>query len=171
MGNLKLLRADDWRFRGEQDWIVRSMTGKVREMDRREWELAGDKPFFLTLARTVEAWPTQTWAVVDGRHGHCLAMWGVEPTLDEFGYLPAVAIWGNAWMVATPEAVKRAHSMHRFFKQGIADMHALYPTLLATSYAKNTVHHDWMLRMGFMLRVPMVINGHDYLQFIRRVDA
>lgn len=139
------------------------MIDNVREMDRAEWELAGDHPFGTVLKYTIGQYPKQTWAVVDGRHGHCLAMWGCEPCM--------MPIWGNAWMVATDEAVKRVHSLHRFFKQGIADMHALYPTLLATSYANNALHHAWMMRMGFMLRCPMVINHSDYLQFIRRVDA
>lgn len=113
---------------------ILTLSRDVRELDREEWVAAsGGKSIIRSLVTSLRY--GDNWAVIDEETGLCLAIWGVCA--------------GNAWMIATNEAASRVHEMHRLFKRGIGRMHELYDELEAWAYDKNTLHHEWMLRMGF----------------------
>ncbi len=94
-----------------------------------------------------------------------LAIWGATPsTHPELAY---------AWFIASDDVARHVHALHRFFKDGIAEMHSRFPILHAVAYSRNTLHHEWMLRMGFRdtgLNERLGL-GFDFILFERVRDA
>lgn len=118
---------------------VRELVEDLRSADREEWEVGtGSKPIPALLHRLIDMDGLRVKAVRD-EDDFCIAMWGHSVRLG----------LGNAWMLCTNGAVKRVHSMHRLFKNGIQEMHEDLPQLVAWAYYRNSVHIEWMMRMGF----------------------
>ena len=87
-----------------------------------------------------------------------LCAFGVNPS-----GLPGV---GNAWLVANRTAPNFAHGLHRHFNDGLEKMLALYPTLHAWADGRNSLHHLWMLRMGFELTENIMYFGEEGVPFL-----
>lgn len=145
--------------------MVSNLAGPLRRADIEEWCTAvnWNYPAEVLLRFCISRDAATSRAVLDER-GKALCFWGVGP-----GEKPEVGI---AWMVATKEALRRVHSLHRHFKQGIAEMHEAYPTLEAYAYIKNTVHHRWMERVGFACVGQGKTPGTEYyfLKFVRHKE-
>lgn len=112
-----------------------SIIDDMRDADYEEWSVGlGGFKVVTSLAHIAE-WGTLARSVRNDE-GVCIAMWGCNTS-------------GEAWMVASNEAVRRVYSMHRLFEFGIAEMHQVSSSLSAYAYYRNFVHHKWMVRMGF----------------------
>lgn len=133
-----------------------SLHRDIRQRDLEEWVMGGGKPI-LPLLQTAASMPNAR-SVLDDETGQCLAMWGHTPDPYKEGT-------ASAWMVATNQAQRRVHEMHRFFKQGIAEMHKDHHTLVAAAAHHNTLHHKWMLRMGFV-QTPLDVRNELGFRFI-----
>lgn len=91
--------------------------------------------------------------------GPTLCLWGVNPET------------GVAWMVATNEAQRQGVRLQRLYREGIAFLHSKTPRdLTAWSLETNTLHHDWMERLGFTRTGAAMSSplGLRFLQFTRR---
>ena len=120
-------------------YCVNSLMADVREIDDEEWWVGLGKPTLPSLLVAVE----ETFlprAVVD-QADRCLAIWGMDR--------PDSASCAQAWFIATNRAVTLSRAMHRFYKDGIAEMHEHADCLYAYSYEKNHVHHEWMQHFGW----------------------
>lgn len=137
-----------------------SLEADIRQCDREEWVMASGRPVGSCL---VEALSLPNTRVVLNEDGKCLAMWGHVSDPKKSGV-------ASAWMVATNEALRRVHEMHRFFKDGITEMHKDHHTLIASAAHHNVVHHRWMLRMGFKQTDLDTRNelGFRFILFTRR---
>lgn len=134
----------------------------LRKADLEEWVMGSGKPAHEALLEAATL--PDTWAVRD-EHGACVAMWGVTPARGR----PEVGI---AWMAVANAGLERVHEMHRFFRLGIARMHAQFPHLEACSSHHNDEHHRWMLRMGFEFEETIVLGplGWPFFLFTRDED-
>lgn len=125
----------------EGERLARTLAANVRPADRDEWEAASGKPFDMALWTALLLNHNHTWMLL--HDDRCLMLFGVSP----YEWNPTGV--GAAWLVATKEAEEKVHTMHRFFRQGIAELHKVCPKLNAWAYHKNKLHHEWMRRMGF----------------------
>jgi len=139
---------------------IGSLLHDIRPADLTEWQKGtGHQSIREDLSAAI-IHPNST--IVTDEAGQCIAAWGVSEKY------PGSTI-GSAWMVATNQALRRVHEMHRFFKIGIREMHERFPIIHATAWAENTVHHKWMEHFGFV-RQPGIITIHHapFILFTRR---
>lgn len=138
-----------------------SLASDVRALDLEEWRHGiGGAEFF--IPRLKDAMYHSSAKSVVNEKGDCVAAWGISEKY------PGSTI-GAAWMVATNEALRRVHEMHRFFQAGIESMHVKYPIIHALAWAGNPVHHKWMERFGFERQNGIVtINNAPFILFVRR---
>jgi len=90
-----------------------------------------------------------------------LCMWGTHPATTE-GV-------GIVWLLATKAAERHVLAIHRHFGPVLKDMHSRYPVLYAMTHPRNTTHHRWMERNGFV-KDGMVSTalGIPYYLYVRR---
>jgi len=121
--------------------VVNRILDDPRPADVQEWEAASGRSFEDALRESLL-----------GNHaGHSWAAFrGVNEVLMAFGVNPYGSLRaGIAWLVATNAAVRHIHALHAHFKEGLGQMLAVRPELHAWADERNTLHHEWMLRMGF----------------------
>lgn len=139
-----------------------SLIADIRTLDNEEWVSASGSPTTTSLPNIISTYPETSWSMVDTGIDKCLAMFGVVGVTRERG---------TVWMLATREAERRVHSLHRLFREGIGLMHRQCEVLEAWAYCKNTLHHKWMVRMGFTptgQSAKLGLGVHDFYLFIRR---
>jgi hypothetical protein len=133
------------------------MAKHARKADRKEWFMAsGGLKLDVAIELCRRGSLTVPRMVMD-EFGTVLTMWGC-------------GVSGMAWMVCSELALERVHDLHRFFKEGIAEMHELWPTLTAWSYGENSVHHKWMWRFGFRPSDILKVGGEEFLCFKRHKE-
>lgn len=123
----------------------------LREDDQNEWRMfaGGDAP---TLIRD-HGFKLSEGAGTINRIGYLgsnpVVAWGASPA-PNFG-TPHEAVPGWVWLVATPEAVPVAKSIHRHLAVEFGRIVAMYPEagLVTYSWDQNKVHHQWLEWLGF----------------------
>ena len=93
-------------------------------------------------------------------------MFGVYPDADR------ATGNGNIWLVAKEGIEKFKHSAHRHFRSQIEVLASAgsYTTLVATTYAANTLHHAWLKALGFVLDGYATNSfGHQFYVFKQKV--
>lgn len=136
---------------------ARSLAKDVREVDQQEWEYATRQPFLGQLLAGLVAPESHNWALWED--GECLAAFGVQP----YG----CAGVGRAWFAGSNKLMGRVQAAHGHFKRGIGLLHKHYPTLIASSWHPNKVHHKWMQKMGFTLIDTEILGRQQFLVFAR----
>lgn len=144
---------------------LESFLPDIRPVDNEEWVAGTGQTTRSSISAAIAL--GRSWAVLD-EDGACWALWGVQPQW----YLPVGSSkqpCGVAWMVASRKAQCHVYSMHRLFAQGIDDMHAHYHHLEAWAYHRNTLHHKWMERMGWVRsgQVAHFATGLGFIHFTR----
>lgn len=137
---------------------ARVLAKDVRDVDKMEWEIATGQPFLGHLLAGLLSKDAKNFSLWKGEH--CHAVFGVQP----YG-VPGV---GRAWFAGSNGLMHCVHEAHRHFEIGIEKLHEDYPTLIASSWHRNTVHHKWMERMGFTLMDAEVLGREQFLVFMRR---
>lgn len=118
---------------------ARRLAHCVRKVDRMEWEIATGQPFLGHLLAGLLIPESSNWTLQDD--GEVLAVFGVHPW-DNAGV-------GRAWFAGSDLLMSSVHRAQKKFHEGIAELHKRFPVLVASSWGANTVHHEWMKRMGF----------------------
>lgn len=137
---------------------AREVCRDVRPEDRTEWLTAAEElGLGDSLVRLVVGC-IQT-SVVGGtivEHDRPVCIWGASE--DRPGT-------GTAWLIGTNRGQRIAHRIQRHFKEGIAEMHSLFPVLEAHAFEQNLLHHYWMERLGFVRSgmSPMLTSGRFIL--------
>lgn len=110
---------------------------KMREEDYEEWTAAAEAHGVTVSDAMVEAI----------KHEHSKAI-----LIDGVAHVAMGVNEGMVWLCATDKAALNWRAIHRRYK---AELHAMAATnlgaLSAYSIATNTVHHKWLLKMGFKL--------------------
>lgn len=120
---------------------ITSLRGRVRPVDASEWLLMGmpwDKQLDLGLREG------HFMRCLRDEYGTTLCVWGVRET-DLEGT-------GQAFFIAATDAVPLWRTIHRHYTKEVAQLHALYPRLVAFSLYRNDLHHTWMRAVGFVMR-------------------
>lgn len=140
--------------------MIPHMAANARTEDRIEWFLGTFRKLDRALQAGLELPGSVNRAVVD-ENGNPLILFGAHP------YLAPGA--GQAWLIATEDALSRIHALHHFFKAGLAEIEAPFSHLVAFSHVTNTVHHRWMHWVGF--RSLGLMAGQPFLIFIKDKTA
>lgn len=109
----------------------------IRLEDRMEWA-AGCGQGILEQLADVGLGEHSKVALSDGVPQ---LIWGVDKTREE-GV-------GSAWMFATIHASRLRLALHKAVLPEIEELHRAYPTLIAWSDRRNTLHHTWLRWLGF----------------------
>lgn len=136
--------------------MVPYMAAHARTEDRQEWFLGTFRKLDKALLAGLDIPGSVNRAVID-EDGHPLIIFGSHPTTDP--------LTGQAWLIATPEALAHIHTLHRFFKAELSVLEAPFQHLVAFSHVGNTVHHRWMHWVGF--RSLGKVDGQPFLAFIK----
>lgn len=136
------------------------MLDTIRQADLNEW-YAG------TGSADIERGLFHVWynkgyakAAVAG-DGVALCVWGVDDNGDGSG---------NIWLFATERAAKFAIAIHRNLRSEMDTMLARWPTLVAFSDRRNTVHHTWLDWIGFEFEREVFLKpfGLPFRKYVRR---
>ena len=131
----------------------------IRQADREEW-VGGTGMRVLPALMAVLAMPVGQASTIM-RAGVPLCMFGTHPT--------AADGVGQVWFLASKQAEKHVLSLHRALQPVLAEMHTEYPVLLAYTHPKNTLHHHWMERNGFVFsHLIVTAMGLTYLAYVRK---
>lgn len=139
----------------------------ARHEDLIEWVLGTGERLLPRLKQAV-TWPHgfAKSAILEGRP---VSIWGVH----DLGHTVTLdAGTGVAWLIATPEALKHVHALHRFAKSEIAAIDSRWERMIAWSHHDNRVHHEWLRWLGFeqyqrtTLEFPV-----PFITFIRKRSA
>lgn len=132
-------------------WHVADLLNDIRPADRAEWFAATGGPIETLLQASVETTRFARAVVLKEppeEPGTCppnyttLVIYGVNDWGD----------YGLGWLVAANKAVPLGYAMHRTVWRGVLEtVHERWPKLKAYSDCRNTLHHLWMLRLGFNL--------------------
>lgn len=114
----------------------------AREADRQEWEAASGEDFSTALMVALDSNDNTGRAWVAKYGPHILLAFGVVE-------LPLNGI-GNAWMLCTNRSVRLYRALHQHWRKHLDQMLAIRPVLHAWADGRNTLHHRWMQRMGFV---------------------
>lgn len=144
---------------GRSKWlIINDIMNDVRDEDKVEWETASGVSLADALwssLKSEEAWVAGYFLKGGYR---VLALGGATPSI-----LRGV---GNAWMILTKEGASRPHRLQRNFFIFLRSLLETYPTLHAWADARNTLHHEWMLKCGFIQTSAVVtIGGFPFILF------
>lgn len=122
---------------------------RLRAEDQEEWRLASGHTVTDFITDHDYKLPagagTSSRIGYHGETGEALLAWGVGP----IPWFAPEANTGWVWLVATPEAVPVAKSIHRELKVELKRLQALYPNLMTASHVGNRKHHDWLKWLGF----------------------
>lgn len=114
----------------------------AREADRQEWEAASGEPFSQAIMHGLTCYADTGHAWVAKYGPHVLLAFGVVEQ-------PLAGI-GNAWMLCTNRSVPLFRAIHQHWHKHLGEMLAIRPVLHAWADERNTLHHRWMKRMGFV---------------------
>lgn len=133
------------------DKAFRLVAPRLRVEDQTEWKLsAGHSPEGLykhSDYRLPVGAGTITRMAVAPTTGKPLCVWGVSPAYPEGSFYHKRIGW--VWLVAVPEAVPVARSIHRLLKAEFATLTDMYPSLITASWIRNKTHHEWLEWLGF----------------------
>jgi hypothetical protein len=138
------------------------LSQKVRQVDHDEWFAAGGGR---TMAQTLRSIPEDVYAeqrACLNEDGWCIALWGVTPDPDVEGV-------GLCWMVATEEASKWGVRLHYMFaKPQMQELEKRFRCLCAVPMASNTLHHKWLMKLGFEFLNVVAAGYIPFYLFARR---
>lgn len=128
-----------------------------RQEDIQEWETASGKDFDTALLECLLEDNPKWVARVNGLP---MMVFGVN-----------ALNWplGNAWMIATHDAVEHRHALHRHHRESMAKMLVVRPLLHAWADLRNKTHLEWMERMGWEATQAVLMLGvpaHRFLLYV-----
>lgn len=134
----------------------------VRSQDRSEWVAGTGDPTRLRLAAAVTDPKGFARAVFVSGVDFPLLIWGASQPGEDPGE-------GQAWLIATDEAVKHAISLHSLMASELPILDGTFQRVVAYADKRNTVHHRWLRWLGFecLKEIPMGPWGLPFKQFER----
>lgn len=131
----------------------------VRQEDRDEWVGGTGGEVLSSLLEALD---------IPGSHNETVFLNGVP--LAMFGTYPSQDVGvGQVWFLATKTAERHVLAIHQLLAPVLKDMHGRFPVLLAYTHPRNTLHHKWMERNGFVysheIRTAL---GISYLAYTRK---
>ncbi len=129
----------------------------LRQVDVDEWVGASGRPVANSLLATLRDSRTKGRSLY--LRGQCLCIWGVSQVLPDSRV-------GSVWLLASVEAEKHAHAIHKLWKHEITLMHKVTPFLMAFVYERNALHKKWLKTVGFtpMAGVQSPLLGYRFYQ-------
>ncbi len=142
-------------------WAAWHILNAARPEDIEEWEAASGLSFTKAVPIAFSRDPIWAgWTL--GVEPFALAVWGVEPWVGDSG---------EAWMICTEHSWRYGKTLCKDFGVHFAEVCKGYTEVTAHSYAKNTLHHRWMRRMGMVETGTTTINGHPFIIFSTKDNA
>lgn len=138
---------------------VEALAAGLRQQDRAELDAAGHTDHLQTIRASVQMSDWARTATVDGE---VACIFGVAPM---GGLLDAR---GVPWMLGTDLVPQNRRALARLAPQYIRSMLQMYPHLLNTVHARNTLAVRWLARAGFTLHAPHDYNGEPFQRFEMR---
>lgn len=99
-----------------------------------------------------------------------MAMWGSYAAWGPDAPRGSV---GQVWFIATNLAMKHTVDIHRYARSELRSMHTRFEYLIAHTHPRNTLHHKWLERHGWVRQpgVLMTTVGIPYLAYIHYKEA
>lgn len=119
-----------------------ALSPHVRPEDRLEWVAGTGDPLRLRLAAAVSDPEGVARSVFVSGVDHPILIWGVQKHQGEAGV-------GQAWLIASTEAVPFATSLHGLIRTELPILEEAFPRVVAYADKRNSVHLRWLRWMGF----------------------
>lgn len=134
---------------------IEDILADLRPEDREEWEAA------------MELWPTPKYSGIKEALAYSIATANVAKVLSDRNGDPMLMFGVNhqgwAWLVATRRAQEQGRACQRVFAEAVETLHEHSPlegkALACVAYYKNTLHHIWLMRLGFRMVDPRLAEG------------
>lgn len=133
-----------------------ALAAGLREQDRAELDAAGHPDHLQTIRASVSM---SDWCRTATVGGEVACIFGVAPMgglLDPRG---------APWMLGTDLVPQNRRALARRTPGYIRAMLQMYPHLLNTVHARNTLAVRWLARAGFTLHAPHDHNGEPFQLF------
>lgn len=111
----------------------------LREADRVEIKLGGHASAYEGLVQSLRA--SDNPLAIVSPHGDVLALFGVSPWVEGFMASP--------WMMGSTELPRYRHRLMRECLPVVEAMNTRFPVLHNDVWEGNTVHINWLRRLGF----------------------
>ena len=133
-----------------------ALAAGLRQQDRAELDAAGHTDHLQTIRASVAM---SDWCRTALADGEVACIFGVAPMgglLDPRGV---------PWMLGTDLVPQNRRTLARLAPMYIRVMLQMYPHLLNTVHARNTLAVRWLARAGFTLHAPHDHNGEPFRLF------